>query len=555
MAPATRIRPKKPFLLRRDALQMLITVKHRAIAANHLIKGNTSVFDPLIMDASCQARAPPLIDACEMVRTYLEQQGKLGTALDLVFQWEAAHAADVPTAKTKTIEDVIGDVVDPEEYNELVLEVERVVGRDLFVHAGLCYTTTASANRFYDEFGSVFKSLDGSIYRAIPSDAKEITENVKNYAWETRHELATLSTRYLTHCSRQLASDAFREANLSGSPSEWESLEDQVAAALHYMTSVIEVKDGQDIPLQALTPQFLVIFLSEFRKNRGFSTMIRRMEMTPVESEIPGGPQDFTYKLSAARTLRWQPNQTTGRFELQTIISEEEAKRPGLFVELYSYYEKDSSGKGLDSANDDEYFSVFEQPSTDIFWVLMAIAAIHPAFTGLAKDKNPKHDSLYEAVCKPQPKSHFRYCREYCEGFALGRPTKCRGQNRPSLHTIRQLTRAIAEKHNLHDAKEFSAEHFYQSAERRRTPIYLTVKHIRALSYEEGVRFCEDLLARHPQGSKAIIGGYIARIGSRGFSCLSKQEGDAIITAKNKKAAMKKYQTSYPNNMVYLLEQ
>jgi hypothetical protein len=234
---------QKTLFLTDEALEKMV-IKHQFIAVNLIIKGTVSKMNPSILDAACQSRTPILLEANAKLLSHLKTTNKLDHALRVVAQFEDAHKKDMPDTKVKFVEDAEGGQHST-AYDALLEEVREVLGDQLLEILGLCHTHTIPVTRSFDEFGLQISIRNPNIYRTSTKQAVEQCNPkfLKDRTPDLRYRLAKKATDYMSGLAWQLASDDFRQASPDTLKS-WDRFEDQVAAALQHMTSVIPVQNG-----------------------------------------------------------------------------------------------------------------------------------------------------------------------------------------------------------------------------------------------------------------------------------------------------------------------
>ncbi|KAJ6475948.1 hypothetical protein C8R47DRAFT_985569, partial [Mycena vitilis] len=377
--------------------------------------------------------------------------------------------------------------------------------------------------------------------------------------YDLRAALGEQATAYCTKVARGAASQSFRDAVLEDTPTTWERLPDQLAAALHYMTSGARQKQDRDIPLQGLFPQSLVAMQNAFLEGHSLITQHRRIKIIRHPSYVCNGEdvegtstspsEEVTYQLTAMRVYHWVPDRTKGRFVLQQKVPAETLDLPGLFFDMPSYYEADSPGDGLASPRDREFFTALEHPKTNIAWVLTPALVSHRPFTGHARDLGSDHLSLYNQICTPQT-GVLHYTRLWCEGFTFGDGHE--GSRQVSLSEIVSFANVLAASCGLANSEEHTRPSHDGCYIRRRTPIDSTVRHILIKSHAEAVKDCAAYTKRHSVDNSAVFGPYVARWGKSGISFRTKSEADFFTRARNyKHAARKEYVNNYPHNIAF----
>lgn len=116
--------------------------------------------------------------------------------------------------------------------------------------------------------------------------------------------------------------------------------------------------------------------------------------------------------ITEARTFMGIPNKETSCFRLISSIPQEQQETLGMCFDLFSYYMKDQDGKGLSSANNDEYYAELEKDNLDPVWALLLPSLIaHSPFSGYANDKSTNHDDYYKALCPPGKCKNMTVCK------------------------------------------------------------------------------------------------------------------------------------------------
>lgn len=231
-------RAKGPTAMTNEALDLLVNEKHPIIAWCHLLHpdGNRSLLDALTLDASCQSRAPGLLNAAEIAQAQLALTGDLEKFTTLAGQFLTDHANDLPPSKIRTTGDVFGSSGPPSpDLKNLVRQIRNAVGDELFRHAGLCYTNAVNANIRYDEFGGLFNWTSDPIYmaEATTTYSQGNSPAQVNHLYHLRASLGEFATSYISKLARDMASGKFQQSTFGDTVKTWVRLKDQIAESLY----------------------------------------------------------------------------------------------------------------------------------------------------------------------------------------------------------------------------------------------------------------------------------------------------------------------------------
>lgn len=228
-------RAKRPTAMTNEAFDLLVNEKHPIINWCHLLHldGNRSLLDGFTLDASCQSRAPGLLNAAEIARAKLTLSGDLAKFTMLASQFLSDHVNDMPPSKIRASGDVFGSTTPSTDFKNLIQQIRDTVGDELFRHAGLCYTNAVNANIRYDEFGGLFDGTSDPIYMAEANDSRGNSSAQINHLDHLRANLGEFATRYISKLARDMASREFQQSTLGNTAKTWVHLKDQIAEALY----------------------------------------------------------------------------------------------------------------------------------------------------------------------------------------------------------------------------------------------------------------------------------------------------------------------------------
>ena len=206
-------RAKRPTAMTNEAFDLLVNEKHPIIAWCHLLHldGNRSLLDEFTLDASCQSRAPGLLNAAEIARAKLTLSGDLAKFTMLAGQFLSDHVNDMPPSKIRVSGDVFGSTPPSPDLKNLIQQIRDTAGDELFRHAGLCYTNTVNANIRYREFGSLFNWTSDPIYMTEVTDSRGNSPAQINHLYHLRASLGEFVTSYISKLARDMASREFQQ--------------------------------------------------------------------------------------------------------------------------------------------------------------------------------------------------------------------------------------------------------------------------------------------------------------------------------------------------------
>ena len=227
-------RVKGPTAMTNEAFDLLVIEKHPIIAWCHLLDpdGNRSLLDAFILDASCQSRAPGLLNAVEIARAKLAITGDLEKFTTLAGQFLSDHINDLPPSKIRATRDVFGSHSPSPDLKILIQQIREAVGEELFRHAGLCVTNAVNANTRYDEFGSLFNWTSDPIYMTEANDSHGNSVQI-NHLYHLRASLGEFATSHISKLAREMASKEFQQSTFGDTAKTWVRLKDQIAESLY----------------------------------------------------------------------------------------------------------------------------------------------------------------------------------------------------------------------------------------------------------------------------------------------------------------------------------
>jgi hypothetical protein len=248
--------------------------------------------------------------------------------------------------------------------------------------------------------------------------------------------------------------------------------------------------------------------------------------------------------------LLFQPDPTTGRFEVVKQPTFEDMVCNGIFFDGFSTFIVGQTGTGLDAADIDEYRMALEK--CNIAWLIMQFGATHPQYHPHAlTDPDFDYSEAYRGMCA-QPPGDFTVTREEFSEFKLTQHLF--GEERPSLYDLWHFSETEGQKRGLHDGCQAIIASGTGTYERINRPVDLQFVHIYPHTFAK-VRAETDLLnARHAKMPDATMGPFVVRLGRIGVGCMSLEHVAMIGGLKNDKRKREKYAELYPGNEVFLAD-
>ena len=511
--------------------------KHQHEAANRLIRGDFTDLDPSIGDISCQMHALTVLDMYWTVQEYLDKEEKLQYALEIVEKYDVAHRNDKNDKEVRTLAD-LENPDHPREYDALFAELSEILGNDNLELLGLFYSLTVSNTVWRDEFGTAFYCVHRNLFGpGIGRDTRypEFLDRLPIL----RSKLAKHCVDYFYNLVKTLLCSNTNRANAGSIPTVGE----QLVEAVHKMTSYIEQRRPRmdDIPLVACHPQMRAVLLYEFKAGRPIIIVVRRIQIQP---SIPSGS---TYSLSDARALYYEADKDQGTYRFSRTITPYQEKVACLTFNCWNTFQTGTSGTGLNAADNTEYFDALSR--CDVAWLINTYAAVHPPFSGKAKENSPDLYPMYEAICGEKGRT-FDYSREGCAGFSLKEYAP--NNQRPTLLEEWKMAEELASKYTFKDKVLITRTGNSKTAHSRIDySVDFSVEHIMVSSGEKAKSFCGELMDRH-QSVNAVIGPHITRIYEVGVGFTDKTLADKLCSSRKEDKKMLAYLAKHSNNRIFL---